>query len=207
MKNWFQKPIALIIFGLIVVAVCSYSYYAGKNSTSASSPVKSESKENTASPKASNATTSSETSNTAASSNAASAATSSKASNATTSSKSSGTNNIVTTPKSDIDPNLRQYLMSDDEMAASLKAFQQSNGSSKASSSNGVQSAASSGSKTSSTGYTPIQFCPYCYGTGKCKSCNGSGINPIDYGGGRSSCPICNGTGICKYCNGTGKKQ
>lgn len=125
MKNWFQKPIALIIFGLIVVALSSYNYYAGQHDASARNPVLSESKSNTTNTANSNvANTTQESANSSTGSQ--------KTSQAVASSKSGY---IPYDSNSSLTPDPNQFIMSDDEMAAELKKFQQSNGSSNASSS------------------------------------------------------------------------
>lgn len=46
-----------------------------------------------------------------------------------------------------------------------------------------------------------------CNGTGKCKTCNGTGSMWKGYGqSGKTRCPNCNGTGRCSGCNGTGRR-
>lgn len=69
------------------------------------------------------------------------------------------------------------------------------------------------GSTPQSSGYVPssptsvqkTQSCGICYGTGKCSTCNGSGVSQYGhahiYGacGGTGKCATCNGTGISGY--------
>lgn len=66
-------------------------------------------------------------------------------------------------------------------------------------------------SNTQSQGLQPrntyVPPCPYCHGMKWCPSCKGSKINPVYFGGNKTTCPTCNGNGICPYCNGTGIKQ
>lgn len=47
------------------------------------------------------------------------------------------------------------------------------------------------------------QPCWCCNGTGKCHSCNATGIDYV-LSTGPHKCSSCGGTGICKYCHGTG---
>lgn len=42
--------------------------------------------------------------------------------------------------------------------------------------------------------------CPYCYNTGRCRTCRGSGRG--FYG---TACPICKGAAVCSFCNGSGE--
>ncbi len=46
--------------------------------------------------------------------------------------------------------------------------------------------------------------CHHCLGSGRCQSCNGSGLINYSFGEGRLDCPNCR-NGNCQYCNGSGK--
>lgn len=69
--------------------------------------------------------------------------------------------------------------------------------------SSGTSSSYSSGSasSTSSSG----RSCGVCYGSGKCRTCNGNGTYWDSLNGNRKKCPNCS-NGLCTSCGGTGKK-
>ena len=69
-------------------------------------------------------------------------------------------------------------------------------------------SAPSSSSSTSrsSSSSTSGRACGVCYGSGKCRTCNGNGTYIPAIGRSRQLCPSCtNHNGLCKSCNGTGR--
>jgi hypothetical protein len=48
--------------------------------------------------------------------------------------------------------------------------------------------------------------CPYCNGTGKCRTCDGIGKRGGQFAVTNAPpCPICKGTGLCSHCWGRGK--
>lgn len=50
------------------------------------------------------------------------------------------------------------------------------------------------------------EMCTRCYGSGKCRTCNGKGRYTNYLTGNKLDCPNCNKTGICSGCNGIGKR-
>ena len=48
-----------------------------------------------------------------------------------------------------------------------------------------------------------MKDCPICFGSGKCKNCNGNKVRRVI--GEYVNCTNCNATGKCPYCHGTGK--
>lgn len=67
-------------------------------------------------------------------------------------------------------------------------------------------SSSSSSSRGSNT--TSSRTCGVCYGSGKCRTCNGKGYyTAIGIGSGTHACPNCrNHNGLCSSCNGTGRR-
>ena len=71
----------------------------------------------------------------------------------------------------------------------------------------GSGSGGSSSSNSSSSSSSSRRQHDLCNGTGKCKTCNGTGSMWKGYGqSGKTRCPNCNGTGRCSGCNGTGRR-
>ena len=48
-----------------------------------------------------------------------------------------------------------------------------------------------------------MKDCPICFGSGKCKNCNGNRVRLVL--GEYVNCTNCKATGNCPYCHGTGK--
>ena len=49
--------------------------------------------------------------------------------------------------------------------------------------------------------------CPHCLGNGRCKTCNGTGLQSEGFGVGKIPCGVCNNhNGKCVWCSGTGKR-
>ena len=69
----------------------------------------------------------------------------------------------------------------------------------------GTNSSSNSSSSSSSSGSSTYIQCKYCSSTGRCSSCNGSGIKFNGYSGHNDTCPGCNGSGKCRICYGTGR--
>ena len=80
-------------------------------------------------------------------------------------------------------------------------------GGSSYSSGSSVSSTSTRSSTRSSSTSSSGRMCRLCVGTGKCKTCNGSGIaRDEQFGTGKTyKCPNCNGNGRCFSCNGTGR--
>ena len=57
------------------------------------------------------------------------------------------------------------------------------------------------GTSSSSSG----RSCGVCYGSGKCRTCNGNGTFWDSLNGNRKKCPNCT-NGLCTSCGGSGKK-
>lgn len=67
-----------------------------------------------------------------------------------------------------------------------------------------VNSSSSSGSGSSSS-TSSGRSCGVCYGTGKCRTCNGNGTFWDSLNGNRKNCPNCT-NGNCTSCGGSGRK-
>lgn len=69
----------------------------------------------------------------------------------------------------------------------------------------------SGSSSTRSYSESKIQYgykdCPHCHGSGKCSTCDGTGLQDKGFGVGKILCGVCKDhNGKCVWCNGTGKR-
>jgi len=75
------------------------------------------------------------------------------------------------------------------------------------SSSRSSYSSSSTRSASSTTTATTSRQHDLCNGTGKCNTCNGTGMMWKGFGlSGKTKCPNCNGNGRCSGCRGTGRR-
>lgn len=80
---------------------------------------------------------------------------------------------------------------------------QEEHQSSGSSSRNSTSSSSSSSSTSSNYGY---KDCTHCLGSGKCKTCNGTGLQDKGFGVGKIACGVCiDHNGKCRWCQGKGK--
>lgn len=78
-------------------------------------------------------------------------------------------------------------------------------------SSSSTSSSSSSTSRSSETSTPYIQYgykdCRQCLGSGRCKTCNGTGLQSEGFGVGKIPCGVCsNHSGKCTSCGGSGKQ-